>query len=119
MAKTGKLHLIRDVLDKLLVDRNQLPVGRADGIVLVIRGEHTQPRVAQIECGMPTLARRLSIRGARGLYWFSRRLGLHWHRQVRIDWRKVENVGREITLDIDSEPSRLLSGDRWLRNHVI
>src|SRR5436853_294144 len=55
-----KLHLVRDVLDKLLVDRNHEPLGRADRIVLVMQDDGAA-RVARLEIGSPGLAQRLSI----------------------------------------------------------
>jgi hypothetical protein len=119
MAKTGKLRLIRDVLDKLMLDRNKVPVGRVDGIVLLVRGEHSQPRVVQIECGSATLARRLNTRLARVAHGLSRKFGCRWKRPVRIDWSKVNDVGRELMLDLDGDYSPLLSSERWLRDHII
>ena len=119
MPKPNKLRLIHDVLDKLMVDRNELPVGRVDGIILVLRGEQSQPRVAQIESGGATLARRLSSGGARWLHWLMRRVGLRWKKPARLDWSKIEDVGKEVKLDLDGEHSRLLSGERWLRDHVV
>jgi sporulation protein YlmC with PRC-barrel domain len=119
MSKPQKLHLIRDVLDKLLVDRDNVPLGRVDGIVLHLRGEQTQPRVVQIECGMVTLWRRLSIRWADRTYRIGRRLGLRRRRPVRVDWSKIDNVGRELTLDVLAKHSPLLAGERWLLERVI
>src|SRR2546430_13846523 len=112
------LYLIRDVLDKLLIDSENVPLGRVDGIVLVV-GEYAQPRVLQIESGTVTLARRLSTRWAHRAHRVSRWLGLRWKRPVRIDWSKVDTVGRELTLNLRGEDSPLLTRDRWLRDHII
>ena len=120
MPTPQKLHLIRDVLDKLLVDRDKVPLGRIDGIVLLVSGEHAQPRVIQIECGIATLLRRLSNRFAKLVQRVSRRLGLHWRRSVRINWSTIDQIGRtELTLDVCAEESRLLAREHWLRDHII
>jgi hypothetical protein len=113
------ISLIRDVLDKLLVDRDGTPLGRVDGIVLIVSGDNPRPRVAQIESGIPTLARRLSSRFARALHWLTRKLGGHWPRPVRLPWSRIECFGRELKLDVCAENSRLLAREQWLRRHVI
>jgi hypothetical protein len=111
--------LVRDVLDKLLVDRDDVPLGRVDGIVLLVTSAHSQPRVAQIESGIPTLARRLSGRFTRALQWLTRKLGLRWPRPVRLPWSRIESIGKELKIDICAENSRLLARERWLRDYII
>jgi hypothetical protein len=118
-AQPRKLQLIRDVLDKLLVDREGVPLGRVDGVVLVIGGAHGRPRVAQIESGLPTLARRLNVQFARALHWFICKLGLRRRQPVRLPWSKIESFGRELKLDAGADDSRLLARERWLRDHII
>src|SRR5215212_3724284 len=100
MSIPKKLHLIRDVLDKLLVDRDNVPLGRVDGIVLLMGAEQTQPRVIQIECGTKTLLQRLSPRWARRVHAILRRLGRRWKAPVHLDWSKIEETGRELMLKI-------------------
>jgi hypothetical protein len=111
--------LIRDVLDKLLVDRDGVPLGRIDGIVLLVAPGDSRPRVAQIESGLPTLARRLPGPVARSLHWAIRKLGGRWARPVRTPWSRLESIGKEVKIDVSAEHSRLLAGERWLCHHVI
>src|ERR1051326_7734772 len=118
-AQSRKLRLIRDVLDKLLVDRDGVPLGRVDGIVLIIGGKDSRPRVAQIESGLATLARRLNVRFARALHWLVCKLRLRWRHPVRIPWSKIQSVGRELKLDVCADNSRLLERERWLRDHIV
>lgn len=113
-----KLGLARDLLDKLLVDEDGLPLGRVDGVVLVCAAG-AAPRVAQLESGTATLIRRLGLRFARRVYRLTRRLGFTWRRPVRIEWREVAEVGRELCLKAESASSPLLARERWLRDHVI
>jgi hypothetical protein len=114
-----KIALSRDVLDKLLVDRDGVPLGRVDGIVLLVAPNNPRPRVAQIESGIPTLAQRLGGRFARSLHWIVRKLGGHWARPVRTPWSRVESIGKEVKIDVSAEHSRLLASERWLCHHVI
>jgi hypothetical protein len=114
-----KIALIRDVLDKLLVDRDGVPLGRVDGIVLLVAPNNPRPRVAQIESGIPTLAQRLSRPFARWLHWVISKLGGHWTRPVRTPWSRLESIGKEVKIDVSAEHSRLLATERWLCHHVI
>jgi hypothetical protein len=50
--------LVRDLLDKRVVDRNGRDVGRVDGIVLEMRDD-APPRVTGIELGPGVLAHRI------------------------------------------------------------
>src|SRR5947207_10995570 len=87
-----ELHLVRDVLDQLLVagERHD-PLGRADGVVLVV--ESGVARVARIEIGAPTLAARLSDRLGRWVGKLGARYGLHGGKPVRIAFSKVQSTG--------------------------
>jgi hypothetical protein len=52
------MDLVRDLLDKRVIDRNGRDIGRVDSIVLEIRAG-AQPRVAAIELGPAVLAYRV------------------------------------------------------------
>jgi sporulation protein YlmC with PRC-barrel domain len=52
------MDLVRDLLDKKVVDRNGREMGRVDGIVLEVR-DRAAPRVAAIELGPVVLAYRV------------------------------------------------------------
>ena len=119
MVAARKLHLIRDVLDKLLLaDADRTPLGRVDGIVLLIEGD-TQPKVIEIESGPATLVRRLSTRFARVMHVMTLGLGAHWTRPVRLDWSEVVTVGKSVTIKGGGQYARLLDRERWLRDHVV
>ena len=118
-SEPRKFGLVRDVLDKLLIDRDEIPVGRVDGIVLLIGSEHSRPRVIQVESGFATLARRVHSPLARSGHKFARKLGWRWKRPVRIEWAKIESIGKELKLHLYGEKSPLLARERWLRDHVI
>ncbi|MBB3593114.1 hypothetical protein FHX08_003458 [Rhizobium sp. BK529] len=106
------MHLVRDVLDKQLVDQAEVRVGRADGIILHLN-EHGQPKVVAIELGWSTLARRL-LKGV-GLRTLARDRG----RGYRIAWSHVADVGVDITIDVDRQELPLERWQQWLRRRIL
>ena len=56
------MDLIRDYLDKRLVDREGVPLGRIDGIVIELRGNRP-PLIVAAEVGSVAQARRLGMSG--------------------------------------------------------
>jgi len=52
------MDLVRDLLDKRVVDRNGRDMGRVDAVILELRGG-ASPRVAAIEIGPAVLASRV------------------------------------------------------------
>lgn len=117
MAARRELALVRDVLDKQLVDRDGIPCGKIDGVVLDASGAGP-PRVAFLESGPVTLARRLGAWPARVMARLAR-LGPRHGDPYLIPWRRVTTIGREVKLDLDAERSQLLAGERWLRHHLV
>src|SRR3954449_6239654 len=118
MPMPDQLHLVRDVLDKLVVDgAEHTPMGRADGVVLVI--ESGSARVARIEVGTTLLAARLSTRLGRWVRRIAKRYGLRRGSPTRIVWSKVRSVGTELVISTSAQRSPALVWERWLRQHVI
>ena len=113
-----EVHLVRDLLDKQLGDKDHDPLGRADGVVLVLR-EAEPPRVAALECGLPVVADRLHRR----LGWWVRAAGLRWGlrrgRTMRVPWAKVKKVGIETELDLEADLTEALTWEHWLRDRVV
>jgi hypothetical protein len=113
------LHLVRDLLDAQLVAADERMIGRVDGVLLEVR-DGRPPRVAAMEVGALTLARRLHPRLGRWL----RYLALRW---MPVSWRPVRlpvtlfrDIGVDIELGVDeSTERRLLRLELWLRRHVV
>jgi hypothetical protein len=112
------IHLVRDVLDKMMVDRRHDPMGRVDGIVLKVP-ESGAPRVTCIESGIVVAGSRVSRRIGRWARWAARRWGLSRGRPVRIGWDDVVRVGVEAKLDLDAEKTRALAWEHWLLGHIV
>ena len=110
--------LVRDVLDKQLLDRNRENCGKVDGIVIQLRSGR-RPRVAAIEVGAVTLARRIHPWLERRIASLERRLGIGDGTGHRIPWSKVAVLGRDVHIDLDAARSRLMSWERWARAIVV
>jgi hypothetical protein len=102
------LDLVRDVLDKQLLDRKSRPFGKVDGIVLELRGD-SAPRVLALEVGAATRVARLPT-------WLSR-----WARRLarpagvtRIPKEAVMAVANDIRIDIDATETPAWRVERWL-----
>jgi sporulation protein YlmC with PRC-barrel domain len=113
------MELVRDILDKQLVDREQVKIGKVDGIVIELRRGRA-PRVAFLEVGSVALARRLGPRLERWVSTLGQRLGGKQHsRAFRIPWKKVRDIGVDIEVDLDVEKTPIFDWQDWLRRRVI
>lgn len=113
------MEVIRDVLDKQLIDRKGRPMGKADGVIMEIE-EDAQPRLSFVETGAITQARRLSARLARWVEAIVRRTGADRESECyRIPWSKLVVTGIDITVNVEAEETPAFTFERWLRTHVI
>jgi sporulation protein YlmC with PRC-barrel domain len=113
------MDLIRDVLDKQVVDRGQTYIGKVDSIVAELR-EGRPPRVVAIELGSIALMRRLGPRAERWMTRVSSRFGGVRHSKPhRIPWAKVRDIGVEIEFDIDVSQTAIFDWQVWLSERVI
>jgi len=90
--------LVRDLLDKKVVDRNGREMGRVDRIVLDVR-EGAPPRVAALEIGPSALAARLGARLGRWAAAIEHGFGLDAGRPVRIPIDEVLDVHDHVRID--------------------
>lgn len=112
------MDLIRDVLDNQLVDRNRRKMGKVDGIVIELR-EGQPPRLAYLETGITTLARRLHPRIQQWIAELERKWGKKESEPYRIPWSKVHNIGIDVEVDVEAEQTPALFYELWLRNRII
>ena len=112
------MDLVRDLLDKQLVDRRGQAVGRIDGIVMTIDGE-AQPRIAFVETGSVTQARRLHRCFARWVERAARRWGKMRPNPLRIPWTALTREERQVRVNADAASIPSLAWERWLRDRVI
>jgi sporulation protein YlmC with PRC-barrel domain len=112
------MDLVRDVLDKQLVDREGTPLGRADGVVLELRADGP-PRVDSFELGAVVLARRLHPRLEKWVQWL-RRFSVRKTARYRIPWEKVQEIHQQhIQIDVRAIDTPAFDWERWLRRKVV
>lgn len=112
------MHLVRDVLDKKLLDSESCEMGRVDGLVMQF-GEGTQPRITHVQIGGPTLWTRLHPALARLATWLAHKWGPRRADSVRIPWSRVKTVGRDIKLDIKARETGAIDWEIWIARHII
>lgn len=112
-----ELDLIRDVLDKQLVDSDDTKMGRVDGIVLTI--DDGAPRIDHFELGFSVLARRLHPRVEQWLQSLRRWSPRRSARQI-VPWSAVHEINvHEIRLDLKAIETPAFDWERWLRRHIV
>jgi len=112
------LDLVRDVMDKKLLDRNGRDLGRVDGLVMHV-GPGSQPRITHILVGGITPWMRLShvlagVAGKLARMWGPKRAD-----PVRIPWSCVKNVGHDIKLDVLARETGAIDWEIWIARHII
>ncbi|HEX8845272.1 MAG TPA: hypothetical protein VF791_11540 [Pyrinomonadaceae bacterium] len=113
-----EIHLIRDVLDNQLVDGDRRPMGKVDGMVLVLRKDKP-PRLAYLETGMTTLAHRLSARLGRLAERLGRKWGVRHGKPFRIPWAKVRHVGIDVEVDLKADDTPVMDWEKWLKKKIV
>lgn len=112
------MHIVRDLLDKQLIDVNGQNMGRIDGLVMELRpGE--QPHITRILVGGTVLTRRLPGVVGRWTTAFFRRFGIRRGEPFTIPWSRVLRVERVVRVDIDSDESDVMVSSRWVRDHIV
>ncbi|MFI5256175.1 MAG: hypothetical protein ACHQRK_02870 [Gemmatimonadales bacterium] len=112
------LHLVHDVLDAQLVDRDREKIGRCDALVLELR-DGQPPRVHSILVGGPVRAERIGrwmVLLSRAL----RALGRVKRPGVsRIPFGAMRALGDTLELDVSREELESEFVERWLADHLI
>lgn len=110
------MDLVRDLLDKQVVDRNGQLLGRVDGIEMERRDN--EGRLAAILIGPVALGFRLHPLIGRWVAWFERAWGIAEGRPVRIDARHLRKIGRQIAVDLTASDTAALAVETRLRAWV-
>ena len=111
-------NVIRDILDKQLLDRHQRKMGKVDGIIMELR-DGKPPRVTYIEVGGVTLARRLHPRLAKWVAGWKRKWGIGRGESYRIPWAKVRDIGIDVEVDLEAEKTPALAWENWVSKNII
>ena len=112
------MRLVRDVLDKKILDRDDGETGCVDGIVIEFP-QGRQPRVVRIEIGGEILAARVARWLVKPAQWLARSWGPKRHGNVAIEWRHISKMGRVLHIDLAADETEALAWERWLSKHII
>jgi len=114
-----RVEIIRDLLDKQLVDADETKMGRADGIAIEVDGDK-QPRIDHLELGFTVLSRRL---GRHAEEWFEairKRWSVRKSARQIAPWSKViDATSYEIKLDVKAMETPAFDWERWLRDRIV
>ena len=112
------MHVVRDVLDKPVVDRNGREMGRADGIVLAVR-DGQPPRLDAILIGPIALGCRLHPLVGRLVSALERRLGLGAGRPVRVEFGDIESIEHKVRIRLAIGETAAEAVEQRLRAWVV
>jgi sporulation protein YlmC with PRC-barrel domain len=111
------MDVVRDVLDKIVVDRNGREMGRVDGI-LVEQGEG-QPRITTLLIGPSVLGSRLHPALGRWVTTIERYLGVNRDQPCRIGVDVVERVDSKVELRLTIGETTAAAVEQLLRKWII
>lgn len=115
-----KVELVREVLDRQLVDTCDCKMGRVDGVVLELR-DGKPPRVHHFELGFVVLAERIHPRVGKWVEALHKRFSVRPNARWNVPFEKVKEIEEhKITLDFeDAMKTPALAWEKWLRDHVV
>lgn len=112
------MDIVREVLDKRLLDRDNTIVGRVDGLIMTIEGGG-QPRVAELSAGGPALFARVGKWAAALARFLASIWGPKRRSPVRIAWADIDHFGRDVKLKISCRGTELTAWEDWIDDHII
>jgi sporulation protein YlmC with PRC-barrel domain len=108
------MDIVRDVLDKSVVDRNGREMGRVDGLLL--DGQPNQPiRLVAILIGPAALGDRLHPALGRFVRRVEKRFGLDQNRPTQIGFADVDHIGAKIRLRLTTGETAVDAVERRVR----
>ena len=112
------LPLVRDVLDKQVIDPDGRKIGKVDSIVLQARA-HRPPRVVAMEISQAAAWRRLHTRLGDFADWLWLRFEPGQDRPIRILFEHFVRGGIDVIVDIPWKRTRALVWEDWLQDRVV
>ena len=113
-----RLPLVRDVLDKQVLDPDKCRVAKVDGIVLQLRANRP-PRVISMEISQAAAWRRLHHRLGDFADWLRARFEPGQDRPAHILFDHFVRGGVDVHVDLPWKRTRALVWEDWLEQRVI
>lgn len=110
------IRIVRDVLDKKLIDSEKCEMGRVDGVVLQFP-EGGEPRLVRLEIGGEILAARVGKWAVRPTKWLADHFGPRRKPTIEIEWGKVKRMGRDLHLELRADETEALAWEHWMADH--
>jgi len=111
------MDLVRDLLDKQVVDRHGRPLGRVDQIILEL-GDGGQPRIAAIEIGLVSIAGRLHPFLGRCARALETMLDIDRERPVRVPFSAIIDFDYQVKLDLAATDTHVLAFEQLTQRIV-
>jgi sporulation protein YlmC with PRC-barrel domain len=111
------MDLIRDLLDRKVVDRNGREMGRVDSVVLQLK-DGAPPRAIGFDIGPAVLAHRVHPMLGRLVAGLEYALGIDAGRPVRIPFERVLDVKDHVRVDVTFGETAASAVEQWLRRWV-
>jgi sporulation protein YlmC with PRC-barrel domain len=111
------MDLVRDFLDKAVLDRNGREMGRVDGVVLRLAAG-AQPRIEAIEIGLSVLGSRLGPLLGRWAAALEHALGIDEGRPLRIEMNQVLGIDDKAKVDLAFSETSAANAEQRLRRIV-
>ena len=118
MDDARALPLVRDVLDKQVVDPDKCKVGKVDGIILQLRA-HRPPRVTAMEISQSAAWRRIHHRLGDFAEWLRAKFEPGQERPPRILFEHFVRGGIDVHVDVPWKRTKALAWEDWLEDRVI
>ena len=112
------MHLVRDILDERVIDRNGRELGRVDSIVFEMRDDGP-PLVSAIEIGFISAMQRLHPRLGRWARVIERSAGVTGDRPVRIPFSQILDLEPRVRVDLTSSEIAALAFEQKARAIVV
>lgn len=117
------MRLVHDLLDALVLDKQRVPIGRVDGVMLALDDDgapSVPPRVTDVVLGGATLSARVHPRLARVAAWLHRRTRGGPPTPTRLPAASLSRDGVEWRADdVDGRDLPALAWELWLRTRVV
>jgi PRC-barrel domain protein len=111
------VHLVRDLLDKAVVDRNGREMGRVDRVVIE-RGHGSPSRVVAIEVGLSALGERLGSTFGGWTTGLLHGLGIEQGQPLRVQVGQILDVANTVKVNLAFGETPAANLERKLRRLV-
>lgn len=114
------MYLVRNVMDKEIVDRYGFKAGKVNDLLLDLSSGN-RPAVRSVITGHDSLARHLGPRLHRIVGWLAYSvLGLPRDlTPVRLEWRRVTAIDVVVHMDIDREDAGVMQAETFMWEHWV